>query len=83
MNFVDIPVEDIYEIFFDKLEPLYDNNDVCYSEGLIYVVVHTIYGAKLDIPQTDIKFEEINQLLESKCDLNIQKYLNQIIYKKQ
>ncbi|WP_368655134.1 hypothetical protein AB4Y30_08975 [Ornithinibacillus sp. 4-3] len=70
-----LPFDDIQEISYEILEPIYDNTGVCIFEGTAYFVAYTIYGARIEIPEKDSRFLTIKELLPTKLSLHENKTL--------
>lgn len=74
-----LPFDDIQEIAYEILEPMYDNTGICIFEGAAYFVAYTIYGARIEISEEDNRFLIIKELLET--DLSL--YENKSLYVKE
>ncbi|WP_341300570.1 hypothetical protein MHB44_20015 [Lysinibacillus sp. FSL H8-0500] len=73
--FFNLPFEDIQEITYEILQPMYDNAGECFFEGSAYFMAYTIYGARIEIAEIDSRFLQIKKLIEIDLSLHNDKIL--------
>ncbi|WP_107841562.1 hypothetical protein [Metasolibacillus meyeri] len=70
-----LPFDDVQEIAYEIVEPMYDNTEIPIFEGTAYFVAYTIYGVRIEIAEGDSRFFIIKELLAIDLSLHENKPL--------
>ncbi|MEK5233531.1 hypothetical protein MHB42_17655 [Lysinibacillus sp. FSL K6-0232] len=67
--------EDIQEIAYESLPPMYDDTGQCFFKGTAYFVAYTVYGARIEIAEQESRFLQIKELFNIDLPLHENKTL--------
>lgn len=80
---LNVPSEEIVTIYFEQLDPIYDEKGLSLCGGVSYFVVTTTWEARLEVFQEDDRFQELKEFFEAQCKTELSQCRNRMLYEKQ